>query len=598
MALTQLVNVHSSQVMLPTAIGGFVSDALYSVYVDALGDFSAGQPGCSEAINAKLDALLGTTDSVYHFGTSKFIKVIFGCGTYALNGTVLRSGVKWVGQGDYATRLIPTNGDYDAMFITVGTKPFDFGGVRVWERLMYWSFEDFIFGQYWEDRSEYPAGVHAFDVKFSSYGYFSNVRFRRIRAEALGFSECFDTRFSNVSIMYCGVTSPTGDHTYSLRMDNVGSDDATNACHFDRLHMEANYAGMHLTKCRHMIFSNPKFERDDTSHRLDGCQGLVFSSAEQTWNREDIPQFAVQAVTGSSPSDSWGVKFDGGQCISSNGIGLYFTNTGQAGPLLIYNTSARGVSTIADGVNISVVNLDTYDCGPTILKLGGNCKLSNSKLYACRAAPVGDGTDDTVIVSGSGTRVQGVEFTGLAKSGAVPNGAFVNVSAVPATDVTNCTFGGYRQYGVRQATSNYAVRDNAINLANNHVTALTNLVSANYELVNKNSRGLGISELDSEVITVAAGATANVKVAGGTRITLRVIPSGGVAASGECLVDASNAGLQILANTNPAVLDFTAPVPGSGKLHLSHVGSGTSALITNNTAVSCTVVLVYLTLVP
>lgn len=594
--MEKLVRASSDLVTLPTIIGGLVSDALNSVYVDALGDFNAGQPGCSEAINAKLDSILGTSDSVYVFGTTRFIKVVFGYGTYALNGTIVRSGVTWVGQGDYGTRLIPTAGDSNAMFITVGTKPFDYNGVRVWERLMYFSFKDFIVGQYWEERNEYPAGISAFDIKYASYGYFQNVRFRRIKAEALGFSEVFDTYYDNVSIMYSGDNSNPSALVHSLRMDKSGSHDATNACLFQRLHMEANHTGMRLNACRHMIFSFPKFERDETSHLLEGCQGVVFDTAEQTWNSNDDPQFLVRAVTGASPSDSWGVKFIGGELISSGGIGLYFRNTAQAGPLVLESISARGVTTVVDGVNWVADNVDTYDCGPTIFKASMNCKLKNSSLLACRKAAVGDGTDDTVLITGANCSVVNTEFTGLSNGGAIPNGAFINSTAVSGAVITGNTYGGYRQYGHRVASNTNSIRDNRINIANNFISALSNLASNNYTFTNKNTRGLGIGEVDSEIVTVAAGATVTRdKVGGCTEIRFRVIPSGGTAASGIVLVDSSNTGIQAMANTNSAVLDIGNPVAGSGKFHVSKPLSGNTVTLTNNLAVSAQVVLLYIT---
>jgi hypothetical protein len=104
--------------------------------------------------------------------------------------------------------------------------------------------------------------VQGINLLNGSYVRLRNIAIRHIRGIAIYGGELFDSPFENVSVMYCGNADPN-NYAPCVLFDNAGGHDATNACKFDSLHLEANHTGGIWNKCRHMVFNSLKVERDE-----------------------------------------------------------------------------------------------------------------------------------------------------------------------------------------------------------------------------------------------------------------------------------------------------------------------------------------------
>lgn len=574
---------------------GTVADALVDIYVDALGDFKNMQDGCTEAILAAVAYWGGRTDSAYVQGQKKYGRIHFPNGTYALEDLPFIAG--WDYELEPFTLIVPHRNAKFA-FTTVGTKGV-VPGDPTWQRLMYSQISGGVIGDYWKETGNVPVGAGGINLLNGSYVRLRNIAIRHIRGIAIYGGELFDSPFENVSVMYCGNADPN-NYAPCVLFDNAGGHDATNACKFDRLHLEANHTGGIWNKCRHMIFNSMKVERDEGTHVLAGCLGMTFMAPGLTFNRNDIPQFLIKDfakddTTGQAASDSRGVIFEAPSCISSSaGNGWYFWHTSNAAPMEISNLFGNGTGLIFKGKNATIHGGTTYDCGPVLVDAEKDVSVYLVKWRAIKKTAVGDGTDDAIILRGANCKVVSCDFTGQpvdSASLAIPNGAFINTTATADSVVVDNTVGGYRQYGIRAAL-NQKVRDNKINTDNNHITSLTNQTRTNSTLVNKNTTGFGLGSADGEAtgLTIAAGATLSYeKVMGASLFWLRFIVNG-TAAAGLIFADSSLPGIGVVDNRNPALLSFAAGVAGDGLIHVTKPLSGGAITITNYTAYPVTFV--------
>lgn len=573
---------------------GTVADALVDIYVDALGDFKNMQDGCTEAILAAVAHWGGRTDSAYVQGQKKYGRIHFPNGTYALEDLPFIAG--WDYELEPFTLIVPHRNAKFA-FTTVGTKGV-VPGDPTWQRLMYSQISGGVIGDYWKETGNVPVGAGGINLLNGSYVRLRNIAIRHIRGIAIYGGELFDSPFENVSVMYCGNADPN-NYAPCVLFDNAGGHDATNACKFDRLHLEANHTGGIWNKCRHMIFNSMKVERDEGTHVLAGCLGMTFMAPGLTFNRNDIPQFLIKDfakddTTEQAASDSRGVIFESPSCISSSaGNGWYFYHTSNAAPMEISNLFGNGTGLIFKGKNATIHGGTTYDCGPVLVDAEKDVAVYLVKWRAIKKTAVGDGTDDAIILRGANCKVVSCDFTGQpvdSASLAIPNGAFINTAATADSVVTDNTVGGYRQYGIR-ASLNQKVRDNKINLDNNHIGSLTNQARSNSTLVIDNTTGFGLGTVNQSAPVMAAGATQELTIVGGcTDLHIRVI-SGTTAAAAKVLADSSIAGLGVYSQLNPSLLSFSAGTPGDGMVHITKPLSGYSITVANYTAGNVTVVI-------
>ncbi|EPS1599019.1 phage tail fiber protein [Klebsiella pneumoniae] len=593
-----LIELASNEIPGSSLIGlkyhGTIADALVDIYVDALGDFKNMQDGCTEAILAAVAYWGGRTDSAYVQGQKKYGRIYFANGTYALEDLPLIAG--WDIKLDPFTLIVPHRNAKFA-FTTVGTKGV-VPGDPTWQRLMYSQISGGVIGDYWKETGNVPVGAGGINLLNGSYVRLRNIAIRHIRGIAIYGGELFDSPFENVSVMYCGNADPN-NYAPCVLFDNAGGHDATNACKFDKLHLEANHTGGIWNKCRHMVFNSLKVERDEGTHVFAGCMGIIVNTSTHTFNRDDIPQFLIKdfpsnAATGESSSDSRSVKFLGPSLISSTtGKGWYFWHTSDAGKFVLEELSADGTGLIFKGKRAIITGGTSYDCGPVLVDAEKDVVVESVSWRAIRKTVAGDGTDDAIIFRGANCKAVGNDFTGQpvdSASLAIPNGAFINSVASADSVITDNTVGGYRQYGIRAAI-NQKVRDNKINLDNNHIGSLTNQSRSNSTLVIDNTTGFGLGTVNQSAPVLAAGATQELTIVGGcTDLHIRVI-SGTTAAAAKVLADSSIAGLGVYSQLNPSLLSFSAGTPGDGMVHITKPLSGYSITVANYTAGNVTVVI-------
>ncbi|HEI9862465.1 hypothetical protein [Klebsiella pneumoniae] len=580
---------------------GTVADALVDIYVDALGDFKNMQDGCTEAILAAVAHWGGRTDSAYVQGQKKYGRIHFPNGTYALEDLPFIAG--WDYELEPFTLIVPHRNAKFA-FTTVGTKGV-VPGDPTWQRLMYSQISGGVIGDYWKETGNVPVGAGGINLLNGSYVRLRNIAIRHIRGIAIYGGELFDSPFENVSVMYCGNADPN-NYAPCVLFDNAGGHDATNACKFDRLHLEANHTGGIWNKCRHMIFNSMKVERDEGTHVLAGCLGMTFMAPGLTFNRNDIPQFLIKDfakddTTAQAASDSRGVIFEAPNCISSSaGNGWYFWHTSNAAPMEISNLFGNGTGLIFKGKNATIHGGTTYDCGPVLVDAEKDVSVHLVKWRAIKKPAVGDGTDDAIILRGANCKVEQCDFAGQPVDSAsltIPNGAFINSVASADSVIVGNTVGGYRQYGIRAAI-NQKVRDNKINLDNNHIGSLTNQSRSNSTLVIDNTTGFGLGTVNQSAPVLAAGATQELTIVGGcTDLHIRVI-SGTTAAAAKVLADSSIAGLGVYSQLNPVLLSFSAGSPGDGMVHITKPLSGASITVANYTAGNVTVIITRTNVMP
>ncbi|BBV61197.1 hypothetical protein [Klebsiella quasipneumoniae] len=580
---------------------GTVTDALQYIYVNALGKFNNREDGCTEAILERQSLLGAPATSIFVEGKEYYGVVEFPNGTFALEDLPLKSG--WLYKLNPFTRIVPhRNAQY--AFTTVGTKGV-VPGDPTWDRLMYCEISGGVIGDYWKETGNVPVGAGGINLLNGSYVRLRNIAIRHIRGIAIYGGELFDSPFENVSVMYCGNADPN-NYAPCVLFDNAGGHDATNACKFDSLHLEANHTGGIWNKCRHMVFNSLKVERDEGTHVFAGCMGIIVNTSTHTFNRNDIPQFLIKdfpsnAATGEKASDSRSVKFLGPSLISSTaGKGWYFQHTSDAGKFVLEELSADGTGLIFKGKRAIITGGTSYDCGPVLVDAEKDVVVESVSWRAIRKTVAGDGTDDAIIFRGANCKAVGNDFTGQpvdSASLAIPNGAFINSVASADSVITDNTVGGYRQYGIRAAL-NQKFRDNKINLDNNHITSLTNQARSNSTLVIDNTTGFGLGTVNQAAPVIASGTTQELVIVGGcTDLHIRVI-SGTTAAAAKVLADSSIAGLGVYSQLNTALLSFSAGTPGDGMVHITKPLSGASITVANYTASNVTVVITRTNVMP
>ncbi|MFG6089038.1 tail fiber/spike domain-containing protein [Enterobacter soli] len=557
--------------------GGTLAQNLVTVSVDAFGADPTGATDSSPAVIAALQSVYGTTlDSKYYALRTKYVQILFGNGTYMLGDIPLISGTDYVGQGRWATRIIPKAGA-SYVFKTVGTQPAaDAGGGG-----RYWCghIRDMLIGDRYLSTG-LPQNVGAIYMSNTSHFRLERVDIVNIDGCGLDLAACWDSQFYALKIVGTGNTRDSANPVPALRITYVtgsaGVKEGSNALMFYGLHIELCPQQMQLDYVAHVLFSGGKFEGGPTansswkSSTIHSSVEVCFANAEFTWHTDSFPMYNM--ITTTSDNANTGIHFSSPRLVSQAAVpSWYFYYASDVAPLLISNITARNVSKLITGSNFVIDGGVTYNCGPTIANITKEGRVID---LVCRQVPaISTTADNTFILAGTGCEISGcfVQCAGSNSDGA----ACIQIAS-GATDakVFNNVFTGAKQYGILQngtVTSRY-IRDNVLGPGANITTLLTG------------STPLISSNLASTPVTIASGAAGTVAVIG--RACMFSISAALGSTTASCIVHSDSTGtkLVIMAETSSGgtvMFQTGTGAAGDGTLRLTK--SGGTVTLTNNT---------------
>lgn len=588
MALNKATQVPASAVSL--ALSGYVQDSVVTVNVDAFGGDPTGATDSTSAALAAIRSVTAVADSSLDQSASTYARLVFGRGTYRLKDLPLMTGWSYVGQGDFATRIVPAEGA-SWCFTTTGTTNVDASTSDL--RMFNSSLADMNIGPVYvfsTHDNAFPTVSGAGGVLLKSCSYFTmrNVTFGGLDREAIKCIEVFDSNFYNVRIRYCG--SFSGSTYYpGLYMGPDGSYSSTNAVNFFGLHIEHCMQHMVLDlRCRHVFFYGLKSEGavDTMSSVITGVNCVTFVSPELTWQRSDIPQFSMASgnvVGGITVSSSYGVSFLSPQCMSAPATrGWYFYYVSTQGKLQLTDLFARHAAKIVDGSNVAV--------------RGGSAHLSGPVLFSAISAFDIDGFHSTkgyvesgtipVLLSGLRCSVRNSTFDVADGNVAVTSGILgIGASATDAS-VTNCGFSGTSGVAILlgNQTALDGVRDNYVAQGSTYTTLVKNGVG-----LNSFTTGVGLGGMVRGKTTIAAGSSATLSVVGeGCLMVIQAYDT--TPASHMCTAFGAygSTTLSIDKELN-SFFSIATPTASSGKVHLTKALNSSGLVLTNNTSTNVTV---------
>lgn len=531
-----------------------------TVQVDWFGADPTGQTDSTAAVAQAVRAITGRDTSNF-ITKSPTVTVQFSAGVYMVGDLPLVSGVHYRGVGQYSTQLIPAPGATWVMK-TVGSV--EVSPIAVADRMIYTTISDMVIGYGY--RISLPmtntvsGGVF---LQANSWCRFKNVGIHGLGGTGLKCLGVFDMDFTDLSIFGVGYQQLAP----ALIIDRVaGSPDGSNAISFRRLHIEGCYQHFYIGQnSRHIWFDWSKFENQNVPSIIEYHQGVTFNHAEVSITTTAFPWLRMPTTTGYSP---FVVEFNDSSFI---GQGWYFENL-TSFKLRLNDCVGRRPVKLFSGRNCIITNFFGYDCGPQLIYSTGNVKLRDSDFIACKSPTATDGSEDTIIFTGSGESCIDCEFNG--QGTATDGAAFVNITASSSARVIGNTFGAGAQYGMRGA-------ENVNHLDNAFTNVLYSVFgSRRVPLSNRNTAGLGVGSINSVNVNVPANGTATATgfLAGGSLITMRV-PSRFAAT---LYADSALSGVNIVSalGTVPVVASGT-PVDNDGKVYVNK--SGANLTITNKT---------------
>lgn len=563
------------------ALGGTVSEAIRYVSVDGFEPDLTGATDSTLAV-LKAAAIAKTlTDSAYVTGDTKYYVVRYGFGIYMQGDVPMYSGIRYDGQG--AGTLIKPLPGAQYCFTTTGTKPY---GSTDLKRMLYASITNMHIGcSYYETLFDIPAGVGGINIEYASYIRIENVELRRLSGVGLNLSEVWDSDFNSIRMTYVGNKSDLSNPVPALHMSMGDGNDGCNAVRFYGLHIEACTKAMALDiGCRHVFFNNPKIEDAvaSVSSTITGAGGVVFNAAELTWGSNTSPMFLINRT---ASFESYGVTFNSPVCLSggSSRRGWYFNHTSNSGAMSIVNPICKNIKTLITGVNYTLDGGTSYACGPQFIKGNGSVILRNHVASAIQststAGPAAtDGTDDYVIMSGSGNIIENMSFNAR---GSISDGlAFVNIlEAAPDIRLSGCQYSGTRQYGARGIRQSWKIINNSV-LSGATIGVIYSGGSPKYGLVNPDVSGLGVGGFKSANVTISAGAAGSLDIiSGATTLLIKTSSSLGFLAA-KIFVDA-NFPTVVLESNLGSIFATGSGSPGDNKIYISK--SGSNLILTNNT---------------
>lgn len=561
------------------ALGGTVSEAIRYVSVDGFEPDLTGTTDSTLSV-LKAAAIAKTlTDSAYVTGDTKYYVVRYGFGIYMQGDVPMYSGIHYDGQG--AGTLIKPLPGAQYCFTTTGTKPYSSTDLK---RMFYASITNMHIGcSYYETLFDIPAGVGGINIEYASYIRIENVDIRRLNGVGLNLSEVWDSDFNAIRMTYVGNKSDVSNPVPALRMSMGGGNDGCNAVRFYGLHIEACPKAMALDiGCRHVFFNNPKIEDAvaSVSSTITGAGGVVFNAAELTWASNTSPMFLINRT---ASFESYGVTFNSPVCLSggSSRRGWYFNHTSNSGAMSIVNPICKNIKTLITGVNYTLDGGTSYACGPQFINGAGSVIVRNHVASAIQSTSTDgpaatDGTDDYVIMSGSGNIIENMSFNAY---GSTSDGlAFVNIlGASGDIRFSGCQYSGARQYGARGTLASYKIVNNSV-IGGGTIGTVYSGRDPKYTLANPSPSGLGFGGFKSANAAISAGSSGSMSVISGA--TLLLIRGTSPLASAKVFVD-KNFTTIALEQSLGGVFATGTGTAGDGKVYISK--SGENLILTNYT---------------
>lgn len=577
--------------LVALAVSGNLSHAITGVYVDAFEADPTGGTDSTDAVIRAAKTLATMTTSGYDKNNKNYNVVIFGPGTYIVGDVPMFTGIRYVGQGPYATRIQPAEGCAYA-FTTIGTTNVDQGTSSA-DRLFHSGVTNMSIGSGYQTTdagsSNYtsPAlNAGGIFVKNASYMTFEDLAIRFVDGCGLDCVELFDIDIKNVQLMSVGNDRDLNNIVPALRLMPDGDYSSTNAVRIDAMHIEECPKHMHIgPRTRHVFFTGScKFEGGATTHSstISGVNGVTFDAPELTWQRSDIPMFEMASVTAGILSN-YGVTFEAPSCMSAPGTkGYYFHYTSDIAPLQINNLFARDAAMIAIGSHIKVLGGSAFRCGGKLFDLYGNSTVES--FHAINITPTKDG--NSISLSSTGNIVRDCT---LHSNGALTDNTAAIAVGATATDaiVEDNSFGGTRNY--------------AINLGN---TAADSLIRNNQQIAGANfgtfirnsqprrsfTQAKGKAGITSGTVSISPGAEGWVSIAAqGALLVLHCVGSDGAVRTAVILASYELNVINLIAQSGTMFkTDTTGAVAGNGFVYLTKVANSDQLRITNYSSLTLT----------
>lgn len=570
--------------LIALATNGRLSDAIVSVYVNAFGGDKTGNEDSTAAVLAAAAAIMAVTDSRYVPGSKTFGRVIFGNGQYVVGDVPFFSGIAYEGQGRWQTLIIPKSGSSFA-FTTTGTTSAP--PVVSSNRCLYPMLCGMTIGYGYQEQLYTPVpdagGVNWSDV---SYGIMRDVFFHDLHGYGLKLGFVWDSDFENVRIDNCGhVTRDSAGNITEVREGlNIGpggsTNDGSNALRFRGLHIEDCQKLLHIgDRSRHLFFTSPKLEGTNNisaSSTIRSTVGVTFDCPELTWQSAVIPMFDIYGITQSV--DNYGLVFDAPTLISSLLTpGWYFRYSSYLSPLLLDNPVLRGVARLAEGDNIQIKGGSAHQSGPCLVKGTDRVIIEGVNWQNILASVSGDGSDDVIILTGYGNRVNGNTFK--PQGSATDGSACINLAGTANnSEAIGNNFYGSKNYGLRvgNAALYKTIYDNRVfSFAASDFGQLISGIAQRFTVTSALNDGpLGVTgSLLSGSITVSNGVVGQISCfRGSTSVNLRAILAGSRLSVGRCFGDSglnSSMTLSDVSSSHGNIMKTGTGTPGDGFIYVN-----------------------------
>lgn len=599
--------------------GGSVQNAIVTVHVDAFGADPTGKEDSTQAVINAQNSVNDITNSLFVGSERSYARIVFGNGRYIIGDVPIKSGFSYVGQGSFATTILPKAGA-SWCFKSVGTEPHETSGSS--KRLFRAEFEGLhigcglvnVFSDY-----PIPTGVGGIYIAHASYIKMDDVYIRHMDGPGFWAESLWDSEIYNLRIMYVGnarnktSTTTIGWGLY-IGAGNAPTD-GSNANRFYGLHIEGCPAQLCVDKrSRHNFFLGGKLEwvrYNDISQCsasiISGVDGLVFSDMELSSSQIITPMFDIVGTTtviDTSADDvsdpecdhSRGVVFINPSIIDSNALsGWYFRHKSDRGPLQIIGGYGRHIRTLFSGSDLKLDGLTTVQSGgsPNGIIIGtSNCDIRNLTMMRHRSTP-GLGVLGMTL-TGTGHRLRDCNFS--TPYGSVSDGnTWILTNSSSEVVVDGLVLGGATQYGISGTASTQWSRLRNISTAS----------GATYgEVVRGGVRYVGLPmQLYSDSgraaayeVVVAPDATVTTPsiIGGGTRVNIRCTRLDGVAVgAGEVFYDVGLAGAIKSVDMAGNLETTSAGASGDSQIHFVRVAD--TLAITNRTTVDLRINLLAIT---